>query len=436
MHWISVTLATLVSLMGLAPITSPAFAWTELTVSDDAPTLTVNSGRSTVIEVTSPFSTLAVADPEIASVTATSNRSFFVRGKAPGWTTVLVYGDDGDIIELIQVNVALGLDALRKDLNTLLPGENLDVLPVHDGVYIAGEITTAGAAATAVELAERYVPDGVANGLTVQQAQQVLLEVRFVEVERDLVREVGIGVDGSDPNEFAFFSDGDLISGLAAQASVVARHGFGPTTVDFTLNALEEKGVLRTLARPNLVALSGDTASFLAGGEFPIPIAQEDDVITIEFREFGVSLAFSPTVLGQDMINLRVRPEVSSLDTRNAVSFGGVEIPGLTVRRADTTVELRDGQAFAIAGLLQDTYTNDVKQTPWLSSVPVLGALFSSKRYSRNETELVIIITPRLVQPAASVVDLVTPLDAFDEPTEAEFFLLDRTVAAHEDAPF
>ncbi|MEM6899793.1 MAG: type II and III secretion system protein family protein [Pseudomonadota bacterium] len=433
---ISVILATLVCLVGVVPASAPAYAWTELTADENAPVLSVSSGRSTVIEVATPFSTIAVADPDIASVTATSNRSFFVRGKTPGWTTVLVYDDNGNVIELIQVNVAIGLDALRKDLTTLLPGERLDVLPVHDGVYIAGEITTAGAAATAMELAERYVPDGVANGLTVQQAQQVLLEVRFVEVERDLVREVGIGVQGSEPDEFSFFSDGDLISGLAAQASVIARHGFGPTTVDFTLNALEEKGVLRTLARPNLVALSGDTASFLAGGEFPIPVAQEDDVVTIEFREFGVSLAFSPTVLGQDMINLRVRPEVSSLDTRSAVSFGGIQIPGLTVRRADTTVELRDGQAFAIAGLLQDTYTNDVSQTPWLANVPVLGALFSSKRYTRNETELVIIITPRLVQPAASVADLITPLDAFDEPTEAEFFLLDRTVSAHEDAAF
>ncbi|MEO0881602.1 MAG: type II and III secretion system protein family protein [Pseudomonadota bacterium] len=435
-HRILVALATLVCLTGFVPVMTPAFAWTELTAADNAPILNVSSGRSTVIEVTEPFSTLAVADPDIASVTATSNRSFFVRGKAPGWTTVLVYDDDGNVIELIQVNVALGLDALRKDLNTLLPQENLEVLPVHDGVYIAGEITTAGAAATAVELAERYVPDGVANGLTVQQAQQVLLEVRFVEVQRDLVREIGVGVQGSQPDEFSFFSDGDLISGLAAQASVVARHGFGPTTVDFTLNALEEKGVLRTLARPNLVALSGDTASFLAGGEFPIPVAQDEDIITIEFREFGISLAFSPTVLGEDMINLRVRPEVSSLDIGNSVAFGTVQIPGLSVRRADTTVELRDGQAFAIAGLLQDTYVSDVEQTPWLSSVPVLGALFSSKRYERNETELVIIITPRLVQPAASVADLITPLDAFDEPTETEFFLLDQTVAAHEDASY
>ena len=260
----------------------------------------------------------------------------------------------------------------------------------------------------------------------------VLLEVRFVEASRDIVREFGIGTQASQAGEFAFLTNGNLISGLAAQAAAIGSQAFGPVNVDLALNALEEKGVLRTLARPNLVALSGDTASFLAGGEFPVPVGQADQVVTIEFREFGVSLAFSPTVLGEDMINLHVRPEVSVLDTQNAVRLGGIEIPGLSVRRADTTVELRDGQAFAIAGLLQNSYTSDVRQTPWLSSVPVLGSLFSSKRFARNETELVIIITPRLVQPAPSVESLATPFDAFEAPSETAFFLLDETIALHE----
>ena len=410
----------------------PAYAWTELTADKDAPILRVDRGRSTVIGLDLPFATIAVADPEIASVTATSNKSFFVRGKAPGWTTVLIYDETGGVIELIQVHVELGLDALRADLDTLLPEENFEVLPVYDGVFISGDISTAGAAAKAMQLAERHVPGGVANGLAVQQAQQVLLEVRFIEASRDIVREFGIGFNASQPGEFAFGTNGNLISGLGTQAALAASRGFGSTAVDVTINALEEKGVLRTLARPNLVALSGDTASFLAGGEFPIPVGQEDGVITIEFREFGVGLAFTPTVLGEDMINLHVRPEVSALDNTNAVSIGGVQVPGLSVRRTDTTVELRDGQSFAVAGLLQNSYLNDARNTPWLSSVPVLGALFSSKRFERSETELVIIITPRLVQPAASVNDIATPFDAFAEPEETDFFLLDQTVALHE----
>jgi len=411
----------------------PANAWEELVADADAPVLEVNRGRSSVVSLDAPFATIAVADPEIASVTATSNKSFFVRGKAPGWTTVLVYDESGSVVELIQVNVVLGLDALRSDLNTLLPGENFEVLPVYDGVFISGDISTAGAAATAVQLAERHVPGGVANGLAVQQAQQVLLEVRFVEASRAVVREFGIGFNGNQPGDFAFGTNASPVSGAIAQATAVATQAFtGGFSIDATINALEEKGVLRTLARPNLVALSGDTASFLAGGEFPIPVGQSNDVVTIEFREFGVGLAFTPTVLGEDMINVKVRPEVSSIDNTNGVSLNGVAVPGLSVRRTETTVELRDGQSFAIAGLLQNSYINDARNTPWLSKVPVLGALFSSKRFERNETELVIIITPRLVQPAASLDDIATPHDAFDEPKEANLFLLDQTIALHE----
>ena len=415
-----------------ATLAAPAHAWTELTADENAPVLEVNRGRSTVVGLDQAFATIAVADPEIASVTATSNKSFFVRGKAPGWTTVLVYDETGAVIELIQVNVVLGLDTLRSDLDTLLPNENFEVLPVYDGVFISGDISTAGAAATAVQLAERHVPGGVANGLAVEQAQQVMLEVRFVEASRAVVREFGIGFSANNIGEISVATNGNLLSGVAGQAAAAFTRGFTNGAVDATINALEEKGVLRTLARPNLVALSGDTASFLAGGEFPIPVGQDNDTITVEFREFGVSLAFTPTVLGEDMINVKVRPEVSTIDNTNAVSFGSVLIPGLSVRRTETTVELRDGQAFAIAGLLQNSYTNDARNTPWLSSVPVLGALFSSKRFERNETELVIIITPRLVQPAASPDDLATPFDRFDEPAEQDFFLLDQTVALHE----
>jgi pilus assembly protein CpaC len=175
------------------------------------------------------------------------------------------------------------------------------------------------------------------------------------------------------------------------------------------------------------VALSGDTASFLAGGEYPIPVSSENNQITVEFKKFGVSLDFTPTVLGDGLVNLRVRPEVSALDRANGIRSAGIEIPGISVRRADTTIELHDGQSFAIAGLLQNDYSNDVRQTPWIGNVPVLGQLFSSKRFQKNESELVIIVTPRLVQPVSHLDMLGSPLDAFAEPTEAELFLLDQT---------
>ena len=404
-----------------------AAAWTQRTSGPGADMLVVEKGRSAVVEADAPFSTLVVADPDIAEAMATSNQSFFLRGKQPGSTTVLIYGDSGKISELIDVEVELGLDELRTDLSNLLPGEDIQVYPVHDGVFLDGRITTAAAAEMALQVAERYVPGGVANGLSIGQSQQVLLEVRFLEASRSAVKEIGFG-NAIDANDVVASTDSGTVSGLP-EKTVALFTNVGNENIDIRLRALEEKGVVRTLAEPNLVALSGDTASFLAGGEFPIPIAARNGEISVEFKKFGVGLDFTPTVLGDGLVNLRVRPEVSSLDRGNGIRAASIEIPGISVRRADTTVELRDGQAFAVAGLLQNDYSNDVRQTPWLGNVPVLGALFSSKRYQRNESELVIIVTPRLVQPTPHPDMLASPLAAFEEPTESELFLLNKTTA-------
>jgi len=402
-----------------------AAAWTERSAPDGASVLVLEKGRSTVVEADLKFATLVVADPEIADAMATSNRSFFLRGKQPGATTVLIYNAAGEIAELIDVEVELGLDELRMDLKNLLPGEDINVYPVHDGVFLDGKLTTAAAADMALQLAERHVPGGVANGLSVGQSQQVLLEVRFVEASRSAVKEIGFG-NRINANDVVGVTDSGTISGIA-EKTIALFTNVGNENIDITLRALEQKGVIRTLAEPNLVALSGDMASFLAGGEYPIPVASQDNQISVEFKKFGVSLEFTPTVLGDGLVNLRVRPEVSALDRGNGIRSAGIEIPGISVRRADTTIELHDGQAFAIAGLLQNDYSNDVRQTPWLGNVPVLGMLFSSKRYQKNESELVIIVTPRLVQPATHPDALNTALDAFAEPTEAELFLLDQT---------
>ncbi|MFN4225795.1 MAG: type II and III secretion system protein family protein [Hyphomonas sp.] len=403
-----------------------ASAWTQRSAAPGAERLEVRRGKSAVVEADSAFSTIVVADPEIAEAMATSNRSFFLRGKKPGSTTVLVYNPAGGIAELIEVEVKLGLEELRADMKRLLPGEQIDVYPVHDGVFLDGRVTTAAAADMALQLAERHVPGGVANGLTVGQSQQVLLEVRFLEASRNAIREIGFG-NSVNANDFRTLTDSSTVSGLT-EKTVALFTNLAGENIDVQIRALEQKGVIRTLAEPNLVALSGDTASFLAGGEFPIPVASRDNEITIEFKKFGVSLDFTPTVLGDGLVNLRVRPEVSALDRSNGIRAANIDIPGISVRRADTTVELHDGQAFAVAGLLQNNYSNDVRQTPWLGSVPVLGSLFSSKRYQRNESELVIIVIPRLVQPVSHPDQLVSPLSAFAEPTDTEFFLLNRTV--------
>lgn len=405
----------------------PVLAWTERSVPDGAERLELRRGKSTVVEADTAFATIVVADPEIAEAMPTSNRSFFVRGKSPGGTTVLIYDEAGAIAELIEVEVKLGLDELRGDLRRLLPGEVIDVYAVHDGVYLDGKVTTAAAAEMALQLAERHVPGGVANGLSVGQSQQVLLEVRFLEASRNAVREIGFG-HNIDANDVMIGTESGTVSGLL-EKTVALFTNVGGENIDIRLRALEEKGIIRTLAEPNLVALSGDTASFLAGGEFPIPVSSRDNEVTVEFKKFGVSLDFTPTVLGDGLVNLRVRPEVSALDRGNGIRASNIDIPGISVRRADTTVELHDGQAFAIAGLLQNSYTNDVRQTPWIANVPVLGSLFASKRYQRNETELVIIVTPRLVQPFSHPEGVASPLDAVAEPTEAEFFLLGKTTS-------
>ena len=421
-HFYRIVLAGCLAMMFA---TVPAAAWTQRTAAPNDELLVVEKGRSAVVEAGAPFSTLVVADPDIAEAMATSNQSFFLRGKQPGATTVLIYGASGQIAELINVEVEIGLDELRTDLSNLLPGEDIQVYPVHDGIFLDGKLTTAAAAEMALQVAERYVPGGVANGLSIGQSQQVLLEVRFLEASRNAVKEIGFG-NAINANDFVSATDSGTVSGLA-EKTVALFTNVGNENIDIRLRALEEKGIVRTLAEPNLVALSGDTASFLAGGEFPIPVAARNGEITVEFKKFGVGLDFTPTVLGDGLVNLRVRPEVSALDRNNGIRAANIEIPGISVRRADTTIELRDGQAFAVAGLLQNDYSNDVRQTPWLSNVPVLGALFSSKRYQRSESELVIIVTPRLVKPAPHPDMLGSPLDAIAEPSESEFFLMDKT---------
>ncbi|HAE27898.1 MAG TPA: general secretion pathway protein, partial [Hyphomonas adhaerens] len=288
--------------------TLQAAAWTQRTAAATDEMLVVEKGRSAVVEANAPFTTLVVADPDIAEAMATSNQSFFLRGKMPGSTTVLIYGASGQIAELINVEVELGLDELRTDLSNLLPGEDIQVYPVHDGIFLDGKLTTAAAADMALQVAERYVPGGVANGLSIGQSQQVLLEVRFLEASRSAVKEIGFG-NTIDANDVLASTESGTVSGLA-EKTVALFTNLGNENIDVRLRALEEKGVIRTLAEPNLVALSGDTASFLAGGEFPIPVGQRNGEITVEFKKFGVGLDFTPTVLGDGLVNLRVRPEV------------------------------------------------------------------------------------------------------------------------------
>jgi pilus assembly protein CpaC len=277
----------------------------------------------------------------------------------------------------------------------------------------------------AVTIARQFGPD-VINSVQVLQALQVLLEVRFVEIQRTAARELGIQWDVVTKNVVAAVGQAGLISGNPPFGAVAVIGGLlsHGVHVDAIISALEQRDVARRLAEPNLVALSGDTASFLAGGEFPFPVSSSLGQVTIEFKRFGVGLAFTPTVLSNGVINLKIEPEVSQLDPTNIIQIGGTTIPSLIVRRANTTVELRDGQSFAIGGLLQNNVEAQQKQLPWLGSVPVLGALFRSALYQKKETDLVIIVTPHIVQPMRPGDVARVPTDDAVPGNDADMFLL------------
>jgi pilus assembly protein CpaC len=389
--------------------------------------VSVPMAKSSVLRTKAAFATIVVSRPEIADVFPMTDHTFYLQGKSIGATNVLLYNKNRRLVDIVEVRVGHDIASLQRDLTLVLPNEKIKADAAAFGIYLSGTATSAPVALRAMELAERYAPDAVTNGIAISGKQQVLLEVRFIEASRIAIKEMGLGSLLQKAGKFSFSTSASLVGGLASNTSGAVNTSIGGTNVDLFLNALEEKGIIRTLAQPNLIALSGDTASFLAGGEFPFPVANRNDNISIEFRQFGIGLAFTPTVLSGGVINLKVIPEVSQLDQRNAIRIKGVEIPSLTVRRANTTVELRDGQSFAIAGMYQSAYTNMAQQTPWLADIPVLGALFRSTRFQRNETELVILITPHLVLPVDDINDLKTPFSNIEEPSEEELFLRGKT---------
>ncbi len=379
--------------------------------------ITVAKDKSTAFRLNAAAGQIVVAQPDIAEIVANTDRSIYIRGKTLGATNILVYDGSKRLIEVIDVKVGHDLAGLQADLSAALPGETIRVSNLADGIMLSGEVSTSSAAARARTIAERYAPQAVSSTLTVRAAQQVMLEVRIIEASRDSLKDLGVNV-GIRNNSGVVFSSGlGLIGNNPAQGTLGISTNVGPTTIDVTLRALEEKGVIRTLARPNLAAISGEEASFLAGGEFPYPVPSGRDAVTVEFRPFGVNLKFTPTVQDSGLIRLKVAPEVSALDPTNAVRIGDYELPALTVRRASTTIELRDGESFAIAGLFQQDYVNAVRQLPWLGDIPIIGTLFRSGRWRRAETELLILVTPRLTTAADSRALAPNPMMTGDEPS-------------------
>jgi pilus assembly protein CpaC len=385
--------------------------------------------KSQLLRIDRPFAEVTVGNPEIADVVPLTTQLVYVLGKQLGATNLMLMGQGGRVIAVVDLVVSFDVAGLKSKLFELLPGETVEVRPAGDAIVLSGQVSSAAQLARALALAERFAPQKVTNLLTVGGTQQVMLQVRFAEVQRSTVKQLGLNsliTATGDRTAFAFASGIPNPEAFAATALGIVS---GDVTIDLLLDALERKGLVRTLAEPNLIALSGDTASFLAGGEFPIPVASDRDdsgiTITVVFKQFGVSLAFTPTVLGDDLVNLVLNTEVSAIDPTVSVITTDITVPGLSVRRTSTTVELRDGQSFAIAGLLQDDFQNSVRQFPWLGDLPVLGTLLRSTEYQRQQTELVVIVTPRLVAPTTPDA-LATPADRLRLPSEAELFLLGR----------
>jgi pilus assembly protein CpaC len=389
-------------------------------------------GKSLVLDTPISLKRVSLADPEIADALVISPRQIYLTGKAVGTTNLTLWEEDGRIFAVYNLVVSPDLSRLKEKLHEILPGENIRVTATHDAITLFGSISSTARLAHALEVAQAFTPNKVVNLLQIAGVHQVMLEVRVAEMSRAVTKRLGFnfavttggGSFGiSQLNRLTTFDN--FVTEIGAAINALFRIQTGGVTLTSFIDALMEHGLVKILAKPTLVTLSGQEASFLAGGEFPIPVPQREDTITIEFKTFGVGLSFTPTVLSDQQISLRVVPEVSELDFANAVSFSGFVVPALTTRRVSTVVELADGQSFAIAGLLDESVRESISKFPLLGDIPILGALFRSVSFQKSETELVIIVTPHLVKPL-DVAQQPLPTDAFIEPNDVEFLLLGK----------
>jgi pilus assembly protein CpaC len=404
--------------------------------------LEVRKGR--IIRLERPAAAVFVADPDTADVQVHSPSLVYLLGRRAGTTSLYAVDERDRVLLRRDVVVTHNLNGLRAVMRHIAPQDRPEVASIDGGIVLDGAVADPRTAQDLREAASRYLgqDEALVNRMTVSAPTQVNLRVRVAEISREAFRLFGF-------NWEALLSPGDFVFGLATGRPLLGASGLGSrfidsagtagaisgsyhsgnVDIDGVVDALEREGFVNVLAEPNLTALSGETASFLAGGEFPVPVGVDDDEIKIEFKQFGVSLAFTPTVLGPDRISLRVRPEVSELTDNGAIKLNGLEIPALATRRAETTVELGSGQSFAIGGLISNATRSNIEQLPGLGSLPVLGALFRSSNFRRQESELVIIATPYLVRPAETAT-LAVPNAAFRAPTDLERILQGRVAVA------
>jgi pilus assembly protein CpaC len=432
-------LAALALSFGSFAVATPAVAQSRAARPSETLTLSQNTG--TMVRLSTPMTDLFVANDAIADVQVRSSTQLYVFGKGPGETTVYATDRSGRVVYSANVRVGNNAGSVGEMLRLAMPEASIQATPMNNLVLLTGTVAQPADVEEAQRLVQAYVGTGTQVVSRIRSATplQVTLKVKIAEVSRSLVKSIGInlltrdatsgfqfGIGQGNPGTFGSPAPADGSAPATPKGFNIAQNG---TTLGFagkllgldilsTLDLSENDGLVTILAEPNLTALSGETASFLAGGEFPVPISQALGSVTIEYKQYGVGLAFTPIVLADGRISMRVRPEVSELSNEGSIRLNGFDVPALTTRRAETTVELGSGQSFMIAGLLRNANTNNVDKAPFLGDLPILGALFRSTKYRRAETELVIVVTPYLVRPVSNQIAL--PTNGYRAPTSPQ----------------
>ncbi len=408
------------------PLTESAQAQSQqIGPSDEIVTLEVNEGR--LVRLSQSAQSVFIANAGIADVNVKSPRMIYIFGKKPGETTLYALDANDNVITNARVLVTHNLSRLNSALGDLLPAGGVTATSIDGGIILTGAVATAADAEDVRRLASRFIGKGedIINRVAVTQANQVNLRVRIADVSKNVIENFGFSWDAMFQNsDFLFrITTGTLFTPpnfiAHEDGGVTANSGYQNDNWDLNnlIDALAADGLVTILAEPNLTTLSGETASFLSGGEFPVPTDVTDGDTSVEFKEFGVSLAFTPTILSNNRISMRVRPEVSELSDIGAISFNGIEIPGISTRRVETTVELASGQSFAIAGLRLDTRRHDNDDIPGLGNIPLFGALFQQNRLEERQQELLIVVTPYVVRPTMTQPPL--PTDPYMAPRQA-----------------
>lgn len=392
-------------------------------------TITLQIGKTRSLNLPGPVRDVIVPHPNVVDVIIKRPTEIYLVAKAIGETNVFFVGQDGNVMLHVEAVVQVGLEGAKAAVATIFPGGGIHLDAVNKSIVISGTVGSAREPANAVRVVRNFVQNDteVINMLRVVGDQQVLLKVRVAEIQRTVVKTLGSSLSFSSGNSVGLATigafAGPATSGFGSAFASVNKIGLD----NGTISALESRGLAKTLAEPALVSISGETANFLAGGEFPVPTGRDDNNnITIEFKKFGVSLSFTPVVLSKSQINLRIKTEVSRLDSAQQIQLFGTTISGLSVRRADSTVSMNSGGSIMIAGMLQNDEFNNIEGLPWLKDIPVLGALFSSKGFQNNQTELVVMVTAYIARPTQPGTELSLPTDGFVPASDFDFYLMGR----------